>query len=351
MTGDAVPASAGPARRPPFVSVVVATRDRSDKLVRCVQSLLDGDQSSLEVVVVDNAPADTSTRDEVAARWADDLRVRYLCEPRPGAARARNVGIQAADGEIVAFTDDDVVTDPSWLRLLTDEFANDDVCAVAGLTVPLRLDTAASVWFEQVSAFGRGAVRATCTLRDDPPPTRLFPFTPPFGATNNLAVRKSIVRAVGGFDERLGPGTPTRGGEDLDLLARLILTGGTLVYRPDALVRHEHRDSVVELRSQMFTYGAGNTAVITKWALRNPDLRRALLRLVLTAARPSSGSAARTGADADSQPPTWLRRTIRFGYVAGPWLWLRSSVTNGDGGGGMSLRARTRGARAPQAWE
>lgn len=337
--------SAGVPTHLPATSVVVATRNRTDKLVRCVQSLLSNDHPQFEVIVVDNAPADASTRSEVTERWGSDLRVRYVLEPHPGAARARNAGVRVCDGDVIAFTDDDVVTDPCWLRVLTSEFGDEGVCAVAGLTVALRLDHEAAAWFEQVSGFGRGHTRRTCNLRSQPPPTRLFPFTPPFGASNNLAVRTTGLRSIGGFDERLGPGTPTRGGEDLDLLTRLLLTGGTIVYRPDAVVRHEHRDTVGELREQLFTYGAGNTAVLTKWALRRPDLRRSLLRLALTAGAnaPSGSRPEGVAVAADAEVPGWLRRTIRYGYLAGPWLWLRSSLTDGDGRGPMSLRAWLRG--------
>lgn len=335
MTGPASTAPPAVARTDlPFTSVVVATRDRPHKLVRCVESLLSNDHPRFEVIVVDNAPAEASTRREVDDRWGNDARVRYVLEPRPGAARARNAGIRAGGGQVVAFTDDDVVTDRSWLRVLTSEFGDERVWGVAGLTVALRLDRDPAVWFEQVSGFGRGDARRTCNLRSRPAPTRLFPFTPPFGASNNLAVRAAGLRTIGGFDERLGPGTPTRGGEDLDLLTRLILAGGTIVYRPDAVVRHEHRDSVRELREQLFTYGAGNTAVLTKWALRRPDLRHALLRLAVTSGAEAT-SARRSGSAGDAvevDVPAWLRRTIRYGYLAGPWLWLRSTLAGSRDG-------------------
>src|SRR5215218_1333526 len=105
---------------PPFVSVVICTRDRAESLCRTLVSVLGVQYPSFEVVVVDNAPRTDATR-QVLAGLADE-RLRYVAEPRAGLSRARNCGVTAARGDIVAFTDDDVVVDPAWLDNLVRGF-------------------------------------------------------------------------------------------------------------------------------------------------------------------------------------------------------------------------------------
>ncbi|MFJ2111800.1 glycosyltransferase family 2 protein, partial [Streptomyces sp. NPDC087850] len=101
----------------PRTTVVVATRERAGQLGRALDSLLAQDHPDFRILVVDNAPVTTATRDLVASRYAG--RVGYVTEPRPGLAVAHNRGIADADGAVIAFTDDDVVADPHWLTALT----------------------------------------------------------------------------------------------------------------------------------------------------------------------------------------------------------------------------------------
>ena len=211
---------------PPLVSVVVATFHRPDLLTGCVDSLLANDHPRFEVVVADNSPDDIRTRDVLAERYGHDARVRYLAEPAPGTSNARNAGLAAARGELVAFTDDDVVVDPGWIRALAVTLMFDDgVACATGLTQPYELETAPQVWFEQYGGMN-GGYQARALDRTMPePPSRLFPYTPAVGASNNMVIRRQVVDDLEGFDVRLGPGTPTLGGEDLDLFVRLLVGG------------------------------------------------------------------------------------------------------------------------------
>ncbi|MBM4201407.1 MAG: glycosyltransferase family 2 protein, partial [Gammaproteobacteria bacterium] len=105
---------------PPLVTVAVCTRDRADDLARCLDALLQLDYPNLDLLVVDNAPSDTGTAELVKGRYPG---VRYVCEPRPGLDWARNRAILEARGEILAYTDDDVVVDPLWVKSLAQVFA------------------------------------------------------------------------------------------------------------------------------------------------------------------------------------------------------------------------------------
>src|SRR5215216_4473470 len=107
-----------PTRRLPSASVVVCTRDRPDDLARCLPGLQALAAQGHEVIIVDNCPSD----DRTARLVAGYPLIRYLYEPRPGLDVARNCGILAAKGEVVAFTDDDVEIDPGWLAALVRNF-------------------------------------------------------------------------------------------------------------------------------------------------------------------------------------------------------------------------------------
>jgi hypothetical protein len=127
----------------PTASVVVCTRDRTADLAQCLQGLSRLAAQGHEVIVVDNCPSDDSTAQLVACCPA----IRYLHEPRPGAGIARNRGLLAATGEIVAFTDDDAQVDSGWLPALLRNFDDPLVAVVTGITMPMELETKAQLWF------------------------------------------------------------------------------------------------------------------------------------------------------------------------------------------------------------
>ena len=93
------------------MSIVVSTRDHPEYLARCLRSLLTLHYPDYEVIVVDNAPSTTATAELIQSTYGHEARIHYVCENRPGLSLARNCGIKAARGEILAFTDDDVVVD------------------------------------------------------------------------------------------------------------------------------------------------------------------------------------------------------------------------------------------------
>ena len=132
-----------PSRPLARASVVVPTNlARPDQLRRCVKSLGELDHPDYEVIVVDNRRGD--------APPVEIESVRVVREPRPGISAARNRGVSVATGEIIAFTDDDVVVHRHWLTAIGERFASQpDAGAVTGLVVPLELETPAQVFFEQ----------------------------------------------------------------------------------------------------------------------------------------------------------------------------------------------------------
>ncbi|MGW5617840.1 glycosyltransferase [Streptomyces sp. NPDC003877] len=319
---------------PPYASVVVATRERAGQLARALDSLLAQDHPRCEIVVVDNAPVTGETRELIERKYAE--RVRYVCEPVPGLAVAHNTGLAAARGEVVAFTDDDVVADPRWLTELTAPFAADPRLGCStGLILPARLTTPAQVLLESHGGFAKGFTPRTYDPADPPGDEPLFPFTAGrFGSGANMAFRTEVLRAVGGFDPATGAGTAARGGDDLYGFVRVLAAGHRLRYTPYALVWHHHRETWRDLETQAYGYGAGLTAYLTAVLVNRPALLPAFLARLprglaharaLTAVRETEGGG--TPGDHDVRTHPWPRRLSRLqrrGMLYGPVGYLRA---------------------------
>ncbi|MFF7867345.1 glycosyltransferase [Streptomyces qaidamensis] len=343
------PAVFGEPGEPPFTSVVVATRERAGQLARALDSLLAQDHPRFEIVVVDNAPVTDETRELIERKYTE--RVRYVHEPVPGLAGAHNAGLDAVRGEVVAFTDDDVVADPRWLTELSAPFAADaGLGCCTGLILPARLTTPAQVLLESHGGFAKGFTPRTYDPARPPGDEPLFPFTAGrFGSGANMAFRTAVLRSVGGFDPATGAGTAARGGDDLYGFVRVLAQGHRLRYTPYALVWHHHRETWRDLETQAYGYGAGLTAYLTAVLVNRPALLPAFLaRLprglaharMLTAVRetePADGTG--TPGDHDVRTHPWPRRLSRLqrrGMVYGPVGYLRARY---------ALRTAVRGAR------
>jgi len=273
-----------------------------------------------------------------------------VCEPVPGLAIAHNRGLAAVRGQVVAFTDDDVVADPRWLTELTAPFAADPGLGCAtGLILPARLRTPAQVLLESHGGFAKGFTPRTYDPAHPPADEPLFPFTAGrFGSGANMAFRTAVLRSVGGFDPATGAGTRARGGDDLYGFVRVLAEGRRLRYTPSALVWHHHRETWRDLETQAYGYGAGLTAYLTAILVNRPALLPAFLARVpgglahargLTAVRATAAgdteAAAETGAAAgagapgghDSRTHPWPRRLSRLqrrGMLYGPVGYLRA---------------------------
>jgi glycosyltransferase involved in cell wall biosynthesis len=313
--------------RAPFVSVVIPTRDRPQRAAEAIASVLACDYPSdrFEVILVDNRPDGASDAAGATAGSLADDRVRILHEPVPGGANARNTGLFQACGEIVAFTDDDVVADRGWLASIAGGFDGEPgVGAVSGLVAPLELETPAQVWFEGYARFtGRFERRAYDLGANRPTDDPLFPFDiGVLGTGANMAFRTQALRDAGGFD----PSFNTRAlpnGTDVEALLRVMLRGWTVVHDAHAIVQHAHQREYHQLERRVYGYGLGLTAVLTKTLFQHPKLVPELIRKLprgLSFAI-SPGSAKNESKAADF--PADLNRLELQGMVRGPWAYLR----------------------------
>ena len=265
----------------PSVTVCIATCGGDPApLLRTIRSALAQTYDNFQVLVVDNRPGSSGLPGPLVDEFFDDDRLFYVTEPQPGLGTVRNRGIREAEGEIVALTDDDVALSSDWLGSLVAAFDVPEVACVTGLILPDELVTGPELLIEEFGGFSKGFRRRRWDLDGNRLDHPLYPYIlGMYGSGANAAWRRSAIEAIGGYDDYLGTGTKARGGEDLDIYLECVLRGHQLVYEPAALIRHEHHRDLRALRRQIFDYGAGLGAVLTKRLLHEQERRDLLPRL------------------------------------------------------------------------
>jgi len=251
-----VPGPSGPSRS---VSVVVCTRDRLDDLRSCLRALAEL-RRTVELLVVDNAGDH-----EPARRLCAELGVRCVHEPRPGQTRARNRGIAETSGEVVAFTDDDVLVDPGWLDAIDAPFGDPLVMAATGYVGPAELRTEAQLLFELNGGFQRHSEPVVFEGG------RPLVEASQVGAGANMVLRRDVFGLVGTFDESFGPGTATRTSDDKVMFYEILRAGYRIHYDPARIVWHRHRDDLASLRRLMEDWGTGEVAWTARALLQRRD--------------------------------------------------------------------------------
>lgn len=311
------------------LSVVVCTRDRPEMLAMCLKTLQDLQYPAYEVVVVDNAPSTPASAECFDRLVGDDPRFRYVLEPVPGLSRARNRGLAEATAAHVAFTDDDAQVDPSLLGAIAAGFEREPSAGcVTGLVPAAALDHPAQQYFDRRYSWASRLDRRVYRLAggDSSP---LYPYSAGlFGTGANFAVDRELVLDLGGFDEALGAGSPAGGGEELDVFVRVLRAGRPLVYEPSAVVWHVHRDDARSARRQLFAYGAGLTAFLTKYLLDRRTTADIVTR-VAPGARRIWSMWREVGLE--GRPPLRLVAAEAAGMATGPatYLWGRRRLRRG----------------------
>ena len=218
-----------------MISVVIATRDRAALLASTLEALAvqESPGCPFEVLVVDNASTDeTPAVVESAARRG--LPVVYFYEAKSGKSHALNAAVLRARGDILVFTDDDVLPSPGWLAAYRRAFEETGADYAAGRILPLW-EAPPPRWLSPalygVLAVPDGGTERLTILKgvnDD---------VMPLGA--NMAIRRHVLDRVGGWNPELGKLQGTlRTGEDHDFSLKMIRAGFTGVYDPAACVQH-----------------------------------------------------------------------------------------------------------------
>ena len=224
----------------PRISVVVCTYNGSRTIRDCLEGLGRLAYPDYEVIVVDDGSTDA------AGAIAGGYDVRLIQTANRGLANARNTGLQAATGEIIAYLDDDAHPDPHWLTYLAATFLSTSHAGVGGPNIAPPGDGPIA---ECVARAPGGPVHVLITDRE----AEHIPGC-------NMAFRKSCLEAIGGFDPQF-----RTAGDDVDVCWRLQERGWTLGFHPAAMVWHHRRNSVRTYWSQQIGYGRAEAMLERKW--------------------------------------------------------------------------------------
>lgn len=248
------------------ISIVVCTRNRSESLKYCLDSLIQQSCMPLEIIVIDNAPTDDSTQ-LVAESYKT---VTYVKEPRPGLDIARNTGARVAKFPIVAYTDDDVKVDAMWSYRIWETFLDKNVEAMTGLVIATSLETESQQIFEKHWGFNKGYLDKYFNA-DFVYKSVSAPKVWEIGAGANMAFRKKAIEFVNYFDERLDVGAAGCSG-DSEIWYRMLAKNMIIHYNPRAIVYHEHRKELNQLHKQLFNYMRGHAASVLIQHIQNKQV-------------------------------------------------------------------------------
>lgn len=248
----------------PPITVVIATRDRGERVVGAVTSVQSNAYPDWELIVVDQSRDD---RTEAALRrFSDDARIRYLRSPTRGVSHGRNIGIDQARTELVAITDDDCEVSSDWLRALAAAFATHErIGVVFGNVLPGPHDRALGF----IPAYVRDARFCARGMRDKHQVE---------GMSACMGLRRSVWQVLGGFDPMLGVGAPFKSAAESDLTIRALLAGYFGYETPDVAVVHHGFRTWAEGRALIHRYWYGTGAMFAKHAKRG---HWSVLRLLL----------------------------------------------------------------------
>jgi glycosyltransferase involved in cell wall biosynthesis len=208
------------------LSLIICTRNRAQALRRCLAAVLESDLFSFraELVVVDNGSSDETPGVLQELARARNLATRAVCEPNVGLSKARNAGMKAAQGAILAFTDDDCYVAGDFGAALLRAFADNNFDYCGG----------------RILLFDSTDAEYACNIKDsfELIPARSFVYAGRVQGAN-MAFRREVVEVVGPFDPGLGAGTRFRC-EDADYVARASSAGFVGAHVPELVVYHHH---------------------------------------------------------------------------------------------------------------
>lgn len=224
----------------PRISVVVCSFNGARTIGECLRGLERLRYPNYEIIVVDDGSTDATA--EIASRF----NVRLIRTSNMGLSAARNAGMRAASGDIVAYIDDDAYPDPDWLYYLWVTFSSSNHAAAGGPNLPPPGDPAVAQCVARAPG-GPTHVLLTDTVAEHIPGC-------------NMAIRKSCLEEVGGFDPQF-----RIAGDDVDLCWRLQQKGWTIGFSPGAVVWHHRRPSVSAYLRQQEFYGRAEALLERKW--------------------------------------------------------------------------------------
>jgi GT2 family glycosyltransferase len=233
------------------ITVAIPTLDRPVELARCLEGLFKGTVLPAELLIINQGEYYQIEKVVERFRSQSSIPIVHCSQPRMGLSAARNLAISQAHCYIIAFTDDDCVPDSNWLAHIERRLISTPTTdGVTGSIRPLEIDSP-----------GEFPISIRISKKGMRFQGRALPWY--VGSGGNFAMRRNWLLRVGGFDERLGAGSPGKAAEDTDLFYRLLRAGAVIQYEPDVLIYHERQDAAHLVRS-FWNYSHGIGAFIAK---------------------------------------------------------------------------------------
>jgi GT2 family glycosyltransferase len=224
----------------PLISVVVCSYNGARTIRECCDGLTRLSYPNFEVIVINDGSTDAT------GKIAGEYGFRVVSTHNQGLSNARNLGCQAAAGEIVAYIDDDAYPDPHWLTYLAAAFMNTEHAGIGGPNVP---PSGNGLIADCVAHAPGGPVHVLLSDRE----AEHIPGC-------NMAFRKSALEEIDGFDPQF-----RSAGDDVDICWRLQKKGYTLGFSPSAMVWHHRRNSLLAYWKQQIGYGKAEALLERKW--------------------------------------------------------------------------------------
>jgi GT2 family glycosyltransferase len=223
----------------PRVSVVVCSFNGGRTIEECLDSLMRLNYPDLEIIVVNDGSTDKTP--EIASRYP----VRLINTENEGLSAARNTGMRAATGSIVAYTDDDAIVDPDWLYYIVSGMQASNYAAIGGPNFTPPSD-------------GKMAQCIACSP-GNPTYVLLHNEEAEHIAGVNMAFQKEVLERIGGFDPIF-----RRAGDDVDICWRIQEAGYKIGFSPSAIVWHHRRPSIKTYLKQQSGYGFAESLLYKK---------------------------------------------------------------------------------------
>ncbi len=208
----------------PAISAVICTYNRGDRVVVAIQSILRNTHPDFELILVDQS--ENHDTEQAITAFLLDPRFHYIPSATHGLGASRNIGLEHARAEIVAFTDDDCSVPPNWLSVIERIFAQH-------LRVSVIFSSVKAGPHDQISGF-----IPTYTCRKNKIVRNICDKCLARGIGASMAVRHDPITRMGGFDEMLGAGSFFHSCEDADIAIRAIVTGQWVYETNDVVVTH-----------------------------------------------------------------------------------------------------------------
>jgi len=232
-----------------MISIIIATKNRPDHLKRCIRSIGKNSYKNFEVIIADQSSDEKTKR---LIKTYNNQKIKYIQLSNSGKTKAVNQAIRFSRGEILSFIDDDNIVNPDWLQVINAYFSkNPKIDGVFGKILPYKPSARANRICPSVFLLQKPAI-----------------VTDPYvihhqslGLGSNMSLKKQMLDRIGYFMEWLGPGNfGFCGGEDGELIHRMLLNRAVLAYDPRACVYHNRWLSYNDHRALQAGYTGGEIA-------------------------------------------------------------------------------------------